>query len=64
VRFHIPQITVLSYKMTPAFLIAADVLRNTFGFDGYVVSDEGAIEHVDVFFRYTKSPLDTAVGKI
>ena len=27
------------------------------------MSDEGAIEHIDDTFHYTKTPLDTAVGE-
>ncbi|XP_076800736.1 uncharacterized protein LOC143445485 isoform X1 [Clavelina lepadiformis] len=38
-----------------------DILRGTFGFTGYVVSDEGAIEHIDTYFHYTNTPLETAI---
>ena len=45
------------------FLLAAEVLRGKFAFQGYVVSDEGAIENIDLQHHYTKTHLETAVGE-
>ena len=41
-----------------------DILRNQFGFKGYVVSDQKAIEYVLLKHRYTHSPLQTAVAAV
>jgi len=41
-------------------MMMGDILRNKFGFKGYVVSDEGAIESIDTDFKYTKSKNMTA----
>ncbi|XP_026690372.2 uncharacterized protein LOC100182860 [Ciona intestinalis] len=35
-------------------------LRKKFHFNGYVVSDENALENIDVYFNFTKSKLETA----
>jgi len=39
-----------------------DILRGKFGFKGYVVSDENAIENVDDQFKYTKTYNETALA--
>ena len=51
---------LISSKFQSLFL--GDILRNKFGFKGYVVSDEGAIESIDTDFKYTKSKNMTAKG--
>lgn len=59
------QYHVSNFIKTPSsesFFFSADLLRGKFAFDGYVISDEGALEHIDNYFNYSKSPLDTAVG--
>jgi len=43
-------------------MMMGETLRGKFGFKGYVVSDENAIENVDVEFKYTRSPNETAVA--
>ncbi|XP_039271814.2 uncharacterized protein LOC120346201 [Styela clava] len=44
--------------------LLTDILRNELGFTGYVVSDEGAIEHIDLFFNYTSNSTETAIAAI
>lgn len=44
--------------------LLTDILRGELDFKGYVVSDEGAIEHIDVYFNYTKTPMDTAIVSV
>ncbi|MEE6484296.1 hypothetical protein FKM82_013830 [Ascaphus truei] len=44
-------------------MLLSDVLRTEWGFRGYVVSDEGAVEFIIWQHKYTSSFLETAVGK-
>uniref|UniRef100_H2YA95 Glycoside hydrolase family 3 N-terminal domain-containing protein n=1 Tax=Ciona savignyi TaxID=51511 RepID=H2YA95_CIOSA len=37
-----------------------NTLRRKFNFNGYIVSDENALENIDIFFNYTKSKMETA----
>ncbi|XP_022099649.1 probable beta-D-xylosidase 2 [Acanthaster planci] len=39
-----------------------DILRDQFGFEGYVVSDELAVEFIRLAHRYTNTSLETAVA--
>ncbi|XP_038072709.1 probable beta-D-xylosidase 6 [Patiria miniata] len=41
-----------------------DILRNKFGFKGYVVSDLNALEYVFKKHHYTETPLQTAVAGV
>ncbi|XP_022105195.1 probable beta-D-xylosidase 2 [Acanthaster planci] len=41
-----------------------DILRSQFGFKGYIVSDQKAIEYVFLKHKYTHSPLQTAVAAV
>ena len=41
-----------------------DVLRDEWGFDGYVISDEGAIEDILYNHKYTKSIPETAAAAV
>ncbi|XP_022105253.1 probable beta-D-xylosidase 6 [Acanthaster planci] len=41
-----------------------DILRNQFGFKGYVVSDRNALEYVLLKHGYTETPLQTAVAGV
>ena len=40
--------------------LLTDLLRNEWGFPGYVISDEGAIEGIEAGHFYTKSATETA----
>ena len=40
--------------------ILKDVLRSEWGFSGYVISDEGAIEQIEAGHGYTKNATQTA----
>lgn len=44
--------------------LLTDVLRTEWGFPGYVISDENAIENVMNFHNYTTTPVDTAAACI
>ena len=44
--------------------LLTDILRNEWGFRGYVVSDEGAIENIMVFHNYTHTKAETAAAAI
>lgn len=44
--------------------LLTDILRTEWGFPGYVVSDEGAIEFILVQHKYTTSFLDTAIASV
>lgn len=41
-----------------------DILRGEWGFEGYVVSDEGALELIMLGHHYTRTFLETAVGEL
>ena len=40
--------------------LLTDLLRNEWGFPGYVISDEGAIEGIEAGHFYTKNATETA----
>ncbi|XP_052554728.1 uncharacterized protein LOC128088344 [Tympanuchus pallidicinctus] len=41
-----------------------DILRGEWGFEGYVVSDEGAVELILLGHRYTQTYLETAIASV
>ena len=40
--------------------LLTDLLRDEWGFPGYVISDEGAIEWIEAGHLYTKNAIETA----
>ena len=44
--------------------LLTDILRGEWGFDGYVISDEGAIEDIMQHHKYTDSPVDTVAAAV
>ena len=44
--------------------LLTDLLRNEWGFTGYVISDEGAIEWIEAGHHYTKNSTQTAAAAV
>ena len=44
--------------------LLTDILRGEWGFRGYVISDEGAIEDIMDTHKYTKTQADTAAAAV
>jgi Glycosyl hydrolase family 3 N terminal domain len=44
--------------------LLTDIVRKEWGFDGYVISDEGAIELIMVGHNYTNSVVDTVAAAV
>lgn len=44
--------------------LLTDILRKEWGFNGYVISDEAAIENIFVYHHYTSSIVDTVAAAV